>query len=94
MVLCDGNNLRLNESVVGAQLDTYRLHRQTSRCQAEREENGEKAVDTRVNSISDECIWRYSEQQGLFTTLLFTYCSPLQVDKATRELSFPLTWPW
>lgn len=46
LVLCDGNNLRLNESVVRAQLDTYRLHRQTSRCQAQREEKGEKAVDT------------------------------------------------
>lgn len=44
--LCNGNNLRLNESVVRAQLDTYRLHHQTSRCQAEREEKGEKAVDT------------------------------------------------
>lgn len=25
---------------------------------------------------------------------LFTYCRPLQVDKATWESSFPLTWPW
>lgn len=40
------NNLRLNESVVRAQLDTHRLHRQTSRCRAERVEKREKAVDT------------------------------------------------
>lgn len=28
------------------------------------------------------------------TPALCTYCRPLQVDKATRELSLPLTWPW
>lgn len=38
----------MNESVVRAQLDTYRLRRQTSRCPAdgERDEKGEKTVDT------------------------------------------------
>lgn len=44
-VLCDRNNLRLNESVVRVQLDTYRLHRHTSHCRAKREEKGEKPVN-------------------------------------------------
>lgn len=51
-VLCDRNNLRLNESVVRAQLDTYRLHRQTSHCRAEKEEKGEKQVD--IESVGAE----------------------------------------
>lgn len=41
-------NLRLNESVVRAQLDTYELHRQTSHCRVREVQMGEKekAVDT------------------------------------------------
>lgn len=35
LVCCDRKNLQLNESVVGAQLYTYRLHHQTSHWQAE-----------------------------------------------------------
>lgn len=46
LVLGKGNNLRLNESVLRAQLDTHRLHRQTSRWRPEREEKGEKPFDT------------------------------------------------
>lgn len=45
---CDGNNLRSNESVGGVQLDTYGVHHQTSHCRAERDEKGEKVVDTEL----------------------------------------------
>lgn len=38
LILRERDNLRLNESVVRAQLDTHRLHRQTSHCRAEKEE--------------------------------------------------------
>lgn len=46
MVHRDRINLQGNESVVRVQLDTYGLHHQTSRCQAERDEKREKTVDT------------------------------------------------
>lgn len=45
---CDGNNLQSNESVGGVQLDTYGLHHQTSHCRAERDEKGEKVVNTEL----------------------------------------------
>lgn len=46
LFFCGRDNLQLNESLATVQLDTYRLHHQTSRCKAERDEKGEKRVDT------------------------------------------------
>lgn len=85
LVLCDENNSRINESVVRVQLDTYEVHHQTCHCGAERGgQRGEKAVNTEPTGAGP----RSKDERP------FTYCRPLQVDKATWELSFPLTWPW
>lgn len=68
-VLCDENNLQLNESVVRAQLDTHRLHHQTSHCQAKREEKGEKSVDTESIWSRVNCIQRCYEGGEIYTEL-------------------------
>lgn len=58
------------------------------------EKGGRRAVDTELIRAGDEgapaCIFPTRPQPPPPCT----YCKPLQVDKATRELSLPLTWPW
>lgn len=66
------------------------------------EKRKRRTVDTELIRAADESAAPHAYSEHSRRTVrtartpppLCTYCRPLQVDKATRELSLPLTWPW